>query len=89
MQTYEFTLVATNGNCPPSTDEEAYDEWMLDVADALAEQMGGRPDVTVGSDAAGVHLEFCREAAAFEDAVNSALLDIKAAGLKALTAEFA
>lgn len=81
MVTYEFTIAATRSDSPD--DFDSFLEWMDDIAEQLAERMGGEPDVNVsGSAQTGLELGFYRDAHTLEDAVSTALKDIQAVGLK-------
>ncbi|MDA1017250.1 MAG: hypothetical protein O3A00_22680, partial [Planctomycetota bacterium] len=81
MVTYEFTIAATGNDSPD--DFVSFLDWMDDIAEQLAERLGGEPDVNVsGSAQTGLELGFYRDADTLEDAVSTALKDIQAVGLR-------
>lgn len=87
MPVFEFTFEANRDDCPE--DDKAYDEWLLQATEDLCEQIDGNPDVFItGRNEGGLRIEFEREADSLEQAVASALRDIKVAGLTPLTADF-
>lgn len=66
---YEFTLKLNTS------------EFAEEVANKLFE--AGCDDALFNADATGVYLDFCREATSIQDAISSALADVKKAGYDA------
>lgn len=89
MTEHEFSIVATRDDRPACGDPDVFGEWMLDIAEALAEHMGGEPDVSVSGHADGLELIFHRENPTLSGAIASAMQDIGAVGLQPLSGDFA